>query len=247
MNRTLWRNYYPGFPILPCPRCNKLSLKTDRESKRILIPVHEEKRREKPDTSIFEWTARFQCFLVCEEPRCGEVVSVSGAVDYEEYDDREEDVFHIFETLRPMSMYPAPPIIAVSRKLSKEARGHLIASFGLIWPDPASCANRIRVFIEQLLVDFGVAPTRIDSKGKEVKRTLPERIEDLEATMPGHKSTFDALRKVGNIGSHEGRLKFETALDAYEILEVALEDLVDGRRARLDALKQKLSGDPAKL
>ncbi|WP_375679634.1 DUF4145 domain-containing protein [Rhizobium sp. T1470] len=63
---------------------------------------------------------------------------------------------------------------------------------------------------------------------------------DQDAGSPDHQEALDALRHVGNVGSHEGRQDFTTLIDCFEILELALEDLIDTRRTRLSETARKL-------
>ncbi|QKD03520.1 DUF4145 domain-containing protein [Mesorhizobium loti R88b] len=141
----------------------------------------------------------------------------------------------------PRQMFPAPPVFPLSTRLKKELAAHLRKAFELLWVDPASCANRIRVFLEFLMDHFEILRTDINAKGEEYDLKLYHRIERLEAKKPGHKKTFNALRNVGNYASHSGKAKFETLIDCFELVELIIADLVDGRQDRLDKMTARLS------
>ncbi|WP_446737714.1 DUF4145 domain-containing protein [Rhizobium sp. CFBP 13644] len=66
------------------------------------------------------------------------------------------------------------------------------------------------------------------------------QVNELEKLHPGHKQTFDALRRVGNEGSHSGEEKRDNLLNCFEVLERVLQDLVDGKKARLENWQQQM-------
>jgi hypothetical protein len=49
-----------------------------------------------------------------------------------------------------------------------------------------------------------------------------------------------ALRVIGNLGSQGTPLTQEALLDAFEIYEDALSDIIGGRNAYLDTIKKKI-------
>jgi len=235
-----WRSSYSAFPKFLCPRCSSGRLISQDENLRSVetgfsLNKHSHEAWE-PD-----WiTERFACFLVCDKPSCGEVVVVSGASSHSyqvHYDEHiGEEVQNHGHHYAPMAMHPAPHIIGVSRNLNAVCKGDLKASFALLWVDPAACANRIRTFIEHLLDQFQIPRKAIDKKGEEYTLNLVQRIDRLEKLKPGHDKTIKALKRVGDFGTHQGKAKFDTLIKCFEVLEAALADIVDGKKARLDKL-----------
>ncbi|WP_052026502.1 DUF4145 domain-containing protein [Rhizobium sp. CF122] len=182
---------------------------------------------------------RFTCFLICDFRFCGEVVAVSG-----DYTSREEDIFnpeteeydtYDDKTVVPRAMVPAPPIITWPEKLEAVPRQHLIQAFELFWMNRGACANRLRIFIETLLDQLAVAREGRKRNGKSGDLDLAERIDLLNETQSGHKIALDALRYVGNFGSHEGGADFDDLLDCFELIEHTLIELLDERSAKLQA------------
>ncbi|ARQ13132.1 hypothetical protein NXC12_PD00019 (plasmid) [Rhizobium etli] len=47
---------------------------------------------------------------------------------------------------------------------------------------------------------------------------------------------------MGDFGTHQGKAKFDTLLKCYELLEAALADIVDGKKAHLDKLIADIMG-----
>jgi uncharacterized protein YjiS (DUF1127 family) len=243
MERNIWRASYGSFPPFTCPRCSTGKLRMKKDSKQVFEPHHSKSEHGEPGWGEWDITARFICFLVCSNSFCGEVVTATGYESYreEEYggEDGPETVTH--ESLQPKMLWPAPYVIKVSAKLSADCKRLLISSFEQLWMDQATCANRLRSFVEHLLDDLGVKRVVTRANGSKYEKTLGTLIKEFDLLRPGHKPALEALRNVGNLGSHGTKLKFDTILSAYELLEDALEDLVEGKRARLDALAQKLS------
>lgn len=146
-------------------------------------------------------------------------------------------------------MYPAPPIITWPDKLNKTTAEHLRAAFGLFWSDRGSCANRLRIFVEVFLDDLQVPRDGLKRNKRQGKFDLSERIDALDAARRGHSKALTALRHVGNAGSHEGDADFEDLLDCFELLEDVLIELIDERRAKLEAKADALisrKGKPKK-
>lgn len=126
--------------------------------------------------------------------------------------------------------YPAPPIIEISPQTPKSVANELVAAFSLFWVDLGACANKLRIRVEQTL----------DALDVPAARNLDKRIKDFQNIDPDHADTFDALRRVGNVGSHEGNLGRKTILQAFEIYEHALRNLFNPDRKRVDALRKKI-------
>jgi hypothetical protein len=241
MDRNLWRDYYNLLPSFRCPRCRTGALKLQNDTRHKLEPSYSRNRHGDEDWTPMDDVERFVCLIVCQNIGCGEVVTVAGEIDQDVYVYEDEDGPRTgFQPLmRPMSIRPSPHIIPVSPKLKKECAVHLRKAFELFWVDSASCANRIRIFVECLLDQLHVERLPPSGKGREF--TLARRIELLAAKGIGHADTIDSLRNAGNFASHSGNAKRETVLDCFELLEEVLTDLVDGKKARLDGLRLKLS------
>lgn len=241
-----WRSSYSTFPRFLCPRCSSGRLIAEEENLKSIETGYSLREHSDEDWEP-EWiTERFTCFLVCDKSSCGEVVAVSGTSSHSyhvQYDEHiEEHVEFHGRYYAPISMHPAPHIIGTSRKLNKVCKNDLEASFALLWADPAACANRLRTFIEHLLDQFEIPRKGINKKDEEYTLNLAQRIERLEKLKPGHEKTIKALKKVGDYGTHQGQAKFDTLIKCYELLEAALADIVDGKKAHLDKLIAELMG-----
>jgi hypothetical protein len=162
--------------------------------------------------------------MVWRNRRCGEVVVVSGTIETEEQVIYEEEgaVTDFIEYFCPKSMYPPPPVIPISGNLSTKCRNDLLAAFSLLWVDTAACANRQRVMVEHLLDQLGI-PRKVDGKPPG----LNSRIEKLSEEHPRYGGILDALKEVGNAGSHEGAVRFDDVVQCFKFIEHVVTALVD--------------------
>jgi hypothetical protein len=248
IDRALWVETFDRsqFPTFPCPRCERGRVSLDKDTLKIEEPpfsslAHSHEGWE-PD-----WTdERFSARLRCSEAGCGEIVIVSGDTRVvDSYDD--EYGWGMISVLRPKTMFPAPPLIRIPAETPDEVRSRIKAAFSLFWVDFGSAANSLRMSVEHLLDHLKVPRTSINAKtGQTVDLNLNGRIQFFEKNSPDHGTTFHALRHIGNLGSHGAPLTLEVLLDAFEIYEDALAEIIGGRKAYLDALKQKIIANKGK-
>ncbi|MER8927768.1 DUF4145 domain-containing protein [Mesorhizobium sp. M0859] len=185
-------------------------------------------------------SGKFTRFFACSHAFCRTVAVMSGIVSSGPfyYTDQEGEEQMDEETnCYPKSMIPGPRIIAIPGKTPKAVSDEIIKSFGLLWTDRSSAANKLRNAVEEILADFGIS--RATPAGKFV--ALGVRLDQAEKLDIAHHGTMVALKDVGNTGSHEGGLHLKDLLDAYDIFEDALEDIYGGRKARLDAIRARLT------
>lgn len=237
MERKHWEKRYGFFPPFSCPRCSKGELRnTTDKFKREPKHITDSLREDDIQSELAE--GRFIALLKCSNRSCGEIVAIAG--DYEShgsYDIGPEGGLDHFwnDTFKPTSMHPAPPIITWPKKLDGAIKTHLRVSFELFWVDSAACANRLRIVVELLLDQLEIPRKGPKGNRKNARFDLSDRIDLLRIARPGHEKALTALRIVGNTGSHEGDVEFEELLDCFELLEDALVELLEERRAKLEA------------
>lgn len=245
MDREKWAEGWIDLPRYDCPTCNKGTLRQHGDI------VAEETEYSKAEYAKDEWepewmTHRFVMLLKCDEPGCGEIVTVAGDRKVEVYEDYEENRQEVVEKYYPQNMHPAPYVFRIPPRLKTEPMQQLVKAFELMWADAGASANRIRIFVERLMDQYKVPTTGIDKKGNPYELKLFQRINEMEKMHPGHKDAFDALRWVGNYGSHSGDAKRETLLNCFEVLEGLLADLVEGRKDRLQNWQQQMIANKGK-
>jgi hypothetical protein len=155
----------------------------------------------------------FVCGLECD--RCGQLVAVHG------YERKSGCI--------PKGMCPAPPIIRAPSKTPSSITRELDLAFSLFWVDLGACANKLRISVERVMDHFEI------SQGP-----LAARIAKFQSVDVAQAATFNALKQVGNVGSHVGDNTRQTVLDAFEVYEHALDELFGERKAYFDKLKRKI-------
>lgn len=234
--RELWGPffYHDLLPSLPCPHCRRGNVILDRGSLKKYEPPYSAALTGTEGWHPLVETVRFSCSLVCDVGSCGEIVNVHGNIDQMDHVS-DEGVVDFYPVLRPTSMFPAPPLAAIPDGMPMGLVRELRTCFQLFWVDLGSCANRLRIFVERLLDHYELPAGRLNA-----------RIEAFKAKDPEHAETFDALRHVGNVGSHEGDVRHEVILDAFEILQDGLAELFGHRRRRIVALKRRIIANKGK-
>lgn len=240
MNRDLWSRSFDRLPRWTCPRCRHGLLQPLANYPHVEETEYSKEEQKLPESEP-DWTAeRFVALLKCDVAHCGEIVAVGGNRVAELFQDDEARVQNWESALVPLFVRPAPHIIPVSKELPELCSAHLRKAFELYWLDKAACANRLRIFVERLMDHFQVPPEGKGQKKKKHHLDLFERIAEFDAMKPGHKDALDALRYVGNYGSHKGQADIEALLDCFELLEDALAELIDNKKAVLAAKAQRL-------
>jgi hypothetical protein len=146
-------------------------------------------------------------------------------------------------------MYPPPPIISLPKNIPAPVREELEFAFQFYWGDYGACATKIRTSVERLMDHFKVAKFRVakdqrrpNAPGKLKPLDLSARIDKFISATGSvvHKDHLHALRIVGNLGTHNNALNRGELLDAFEIYEHALSELIDKKSAQIGKLAKKL-------
>lgn len=242
MKKSLWKGALNnvGWPFLPCPRCNG-NLRMPKDTLKSKTPRYARTDHFDPNTP-----ERFVMLLECANTACGEVVSVAGEVWHDQEVTHENELEWV-PTYRPYYMRPAPPIIEIPKKTPADVVKEVKLSFELYWVDYSVCASRLRTSLERMMDHFGVAKTRIQKKddtkpGKRRVLDLSARI-DMFAKKVGtseHSETLHALRIIGNLGTHSSKVPQAAMLDAYQLYEIALEDLFKNMGESAKAIIKRL-------
>lgn len=224
VEREQWARRLPHLPSWRCPTCNKgnYSLMPN-------MPVLEETGPSKLGHSHEAWDPdwienRFVALMQCNLSSCGEIASVSGTSpsDYwEDYETGEGDILHRYV---PASIDPSPvPILipngtpeGVSRAISEAAK--------VLWQSDEAAANKIRSAVEHLLDAKKVK--KISTKNtKKTKLSLHDRIVQFQKQDKENGDVLLAIKWLGNSGSHTSSLSRDQVLDAFDMVELVLENL----------------------
>jgi hypothetical protein len=236
-----WRREFPqeDIPSFPCPCCKRGVAVIDERTLKIEEPTYVRGSRSADGWEPSWDISRFIFFMRCAVATCGEIIAVSGTVTTDMYMD-DEFGWAGHNVLHPHSVMPAPYIISLPDDMPSQVTNPLIEAFELFWPDLGSSANRLRVSVERLLDEFNIPHQSLNAKGKTTRLALGQRIDAFKAHDPDHAQTLDALREVGNVGSHEGAVQWQVLLDAFQLYEAALAELIGKRTAIPTALRKKI-------
>lgn len=219
--RYLWRESFLEDEIPPfrCPTCSRGNLNMIENGLTAIRPLYAapEGGGYSPDE---DW-GRFTLVLKCGVRTCGEIVSAVGTYQAEEV--HKPNGTFAERRLRPTFMYPGPSLCEMPDNTPETVREALQQSFTLFWADLGATANKLRVAAERVLNDKGVK--QYNRTGKRVPLTFARRIELYAQTNAGHKEVLNALRWVGNHGSHSGEVARDDVLTAFELMQLALQDL----------------------
>jgi hypothetical protein len=127
-------------------------------------------------------------------------------------------------------------MFAVPKDVPDEIKQEIDRAFKVYWTDNHSCAAALRAAVERLLDHL-----QVPKQTKKMKwMSLASRIEIFGNTSPEEKDSLHALRIVGNLGAHGAEVADENVLDAMEVLEHALDEILEIRTKRVKAIRQKL-------
>ena len=251
VDRELWLHPFPEnlFPNWQCPKCAIGILRplgktfSFEESGDITA----EKIRHGGYFDYDVYTFRYSVLLKCNNPNCQERVSSCGhgyvrdnEFDFSENEDGSPLISYT-EVFVPEYFYPALNLFTVSEKCPETVAEKIKRSFKLFFADPSAAANYVRKAVEEILTNRGVPRFTINNKGKRVRISLHNRIVAFEATKPDIAKRLFALKWLGNEGSHVDTITKNDVLDAYEILEWAIDDLYVGYKKLIEKKVSKIN------
>lgn len=247
MDRSLWNQSF-GEHALPewlCPVCHKGHTQLVPKSLRFEENVESRRQHDDegwdPDWIEYTFTAWGQCSYA----RCKQLFSIAGTGGVGQYstEDGDEETYSYFS---PKYCNPMPDLIAMPPKCPETVRNALRTAFALYWNNHEACSNRIRVALELLMDHLQVPRKRKTKAGKFSDLTLHSRLEVLSQRPSDVGPQLMALKWLGNTGSHDGQVSRDDLLDAFEILEHTLQELIEQRSARVAALAAQLTRKHAK-
>lgn len=189
-----------------------------------------------PDYITFTFTARVKC----NNASCQDEVAVAGKGGLDHYYDQEGDSNYAGD-FQPHWCFPMPDIFELPKKCPADVAAEIRGAFSLFWADRSAAANRIRVALERLMDHLAIQTRRKNKKGRFDRLSLHQRIEVFGKVEPTIGGELLALKWLGNTGSHDGKVGRDDLLDAFEIVEHALMEVVEQRSKRLRLLAQGLT------
>ncbi|NEH37416.1 DUF4145 domain-containing protein [Rhizobium ruizarguesonis] len=237
-NRYLWRESFKldDAPRLPCPRCKDGQVFVERNTiSSSTVADSLEYFEENGADPEFDYQ-RFVLLMTCNNGKCRETVAVAGTTKFQEtrswMGDLSYDTF--FE---PQTMIPGPALMVIPDGTPSKAAEAMRQAFTAFWGDRGAAANRLRISVERIMDAENIDPTK----------KLYQRIDDFGIAHPDLTDTLDALRHVGNLGSHDGDVGREELLAAFEIYQEWLRDYYGRYKDRIAAMTAELVANKGKL
>lgn len=242
MDRSLWlqslsKTYCPPWPCSVCGKGNVALVRNSLvkhetvESK----TAHDHEAWD-PDWIMYGFTA----WAECQHPTCKQKFSICGTGGVGAEQDEEGNV-EWGDYFDPQHCFPTLRLIKVPEKCPDDIKAELDAAFALYWSHPAASAGRIRVALELLLNHQGVPKRKRSGRGKCQELWLHARLDLFAKANPTTGSQLMALKSLGNTGAHEGSITKSDLLDAFEVLEHSLDEIIDQRSKRVAALAKSLT------
>ena len=241
MNRSHFNGPFSrsSLPAWHCPACGDGVLALEPKSLRI------EETRDSRDAHSHpawepEWIhSRFQAVLRCGSPNCREVVMLVGRTETSEYFDEYEGQ-SIEEALIPTYFEPPVMPIQVPRECHEEVCNSVRMAAQLLWANPPAAGNALRTALEALLSHKRIPKKGKDKQGRLVPLSLHSRIDRFLKKDSRIGEILLAVKWLGNVGSHSNELTKEDVLDAFELLEHALEEMFLQKTQKLTKLTKQI-------
>ena len=242
MNRSLWSELLSETycPPWPGPICRKGTVALVPKSLMRHETVESQRARGHHEWDPDWLTYAFTAWGECRHTQCKQQFAIagSGSVGPEQDEEGNMGWEAYFE---PMYCFPTIELIDLPKGCPDEVAQELDAAFCLYWSNRAACAGRIRVALELLLDHLGVQKKKKGKNGKFAELGLHARIELFAIGNPVTGGQLMALKSLGNSAAHEGSISTVDLLDAFEVLEHTLEEVIEKRSQKVAALAKKLN------
>lgn len=211
-------------PEIKCPLCGHGYLRNNKSDLKI-----EESAESSNGHQDEYWEPEFTYGgfigkLVCDNSKCRNGIFYSGesTVEHFHHNNGGETLEWV---LLPRYFSEQIQIIQLKEVYPKKVKQLLNSSFELFWIDSDSCGNKIRIIVETIL-DLQKIP-RYPKTGKRKPIILHDRINKYKIINGELGKLMEAIKWIGNHGSHTTGLEREDLLQAYGMLKIVLDKLYD--------------------
>lgn len=234
------------WPALPCGACEKGHL-----APRTIVTVEGAQSARLRDHEGWEpeWiSGSFHGELVCGIANCEEPAVVLGEMKVDAVVLPGGHWYGDFDTyLKVRAVSPPLPLMKYPSGTPEAVQDRVAGASQVLWAQPSAAANRLRSAVEELLTAKKVrktasVPKKGSAGGRKTRRlTSHERIALLRADHPVAADALEAVKWIGNEGSHEETLTVDDVLQGIQLLERAIELLYDTTDAELRRLAERIN------
>jgi hypothetical protein len=239
VERYLWKQSFTkvSVPNWPCPTCPRGRLRLVQDS--LSYAETEESRWSNfgEDSSLFDKAYAFAAWIQCDS--CHDKISCCGTGGYEQVEGADEEGNPYLEDEMYFSpLYFSLPmmIFRPPHKCPPQIIAEVRRSFAVFFCDLAAAANHVRQCVELILLNAGIEARAAD--GRFIR--FEQRLEQFRTRHPENADRVSALRWIGNFGSHPEPLRKDDLFDAYDILEVLLEELFVGHQRSVRQMVEQI-------
>lgn len=225
IQRLATRIYKDNWPLFPCRSCRaglqKVTNLNQSEAEA------SKKLRSDDDFYPEDMYGNFAAISTCQN--CKDKVYIVGGYGVEEMfleDDEGRPQSAFTDVYMIKYMIPAFQILKLPKHCPESVQPLIDEAAEVFFVSPDLCANRIRTSIDALLTDQKVPRFRTKS-GKRRRLSVHERIELFKGTNTEVAELLEAVKWIGNEGSHQSILNFADLIDGLEIYGLALKMLYD--------------------
>jgi hypothetical protein len=228
-----------------CPQCKLGRLISKEENFKVSSYVNYNRQVQYDMDYEPSWNKyAFAGYLLCNNDKCKEQIAVAGTLTWDQITvqagaDLNDVELETYQTCTPEYFERPPDIIHLEDFVPKEIRELLRSSFKLFWIDEQSCANRIRMSIEQILDFFDVK--KYPQKGRRVPLPLQTRIGFFAKKHQSVAEKLTAVKWIGNAGSHLGSLKKGDLIDGYRIIQYSMRQLFSHEEKEVDRIARTIN------
>ncbi|MBB5645739.1 DUF4145 domain-containing protein [Pedobacter cryoconitis] len=231
MNKKIWIDWRVN---KPCPNCITGELiSIDKKY------IQTETRASSIQTTE-EPSYPYTDFIFTEHLKCNYCAEIVAALGYKSEDNYPDQDSHHNTVIKYSSFIPAPHIIEMPKSCPVIVKKILIDSFSLFWMDENSCANKIRISVEALMDALKVKKTKMTKKGRR-ELSLHSRILEYKLKNPEIAEYLLAIKWIGNTGSHLSNVSEDHILNAYKLLEYALELIYNDKKKELTRMSKAIN------
>ncbi len=240
VNRQLWKRSISKhyIPAWPCPACGEGKLQMKKGTMNYEETRDSRLRHSDDDFLMLDVEFVFSANLECA--RCKEIISCCGVGGYDQSYGQDEDgdiAVDYTEIFFPRYFSRAMKIFECPHGSPKEIKISIEKSLLIAFCDSGAAANHIRQCAEEILSQAGISGKH--KNGGFIR--MEQRIEAFRQANPRNAGYVDALRWIGNFGSHPEDITKDDVFDAYDILELLLEDLYVGHRRSVEELVNRIN------
>ncbi len=157
---------------------------------------------------------------------------------------RETDQGYETACLDPSYFYPPLEIFRIPDACPADVGQEIESGFALFWSDHSGVMNHFRKAVELILDKLRVRKTTVvTKKGKRHYHyfSLHTRIDEYRKKRPELAEQLEALKWLGNVGSHSSSVKLDDVFDACDILEHFIQETFERRGDKVKKIAKSIN------